>query len=400
MKPQPAKGSWISADCQQFVINFFLAAKIDDPLEVLLRRTYTEIIGKLLFYSGFTTGMHVLANCISSESGEPAILELDYLCIAKRDSDYITNALKARHSKVHSSYEAALPTYRHVVESDHYRVKGVRDGLLEQLNRCHPCLPNFAASQEWHEFFARINEGSSTSEDRSKVTCDCDAQDVMVIALSAPTKKLPTGNLGIIFLWKEKSQILPAERQLLQERLRPILKILSASVSRFLDVHYQVTADTYLPAYRRAGQKSVAVMFADIRNFTPTTEVLRNFGLVDELMAFMRDYCKVMGDVVVSFGGRVQAYAGDGIMAVFGEYMTSETRAVIAATNAAKKMCRDFQDLKTKFRSMAKIQKFFQCEYEPLDFALGIGINYGPVIFDYFGPANNRTFSQIGRAHV
>ena len=48
------------------------------------------------------------------------------------------------------------------------------------------------------------------------------------------------------------------------------------------------------------------------------------------------------------------------------------------------------------FFKVKNIAEFYRREYETIDFRIGIGINYGPVIFDYFGVSGSRIFAPLG----
>lgn len=94
-------------------------------------------------------------------------------------------------------------------------------------------------------------------------------------------------------------------------------------------------------------------------------------------------------------GGRVHGLSGDGIMALFGEY-TSGEEAVRAAVRAARRMCWEFDFLKQGYLVNERIKEFLLREVEPISFGLGVGINYGSVIFDYFGAPGSRIYSPLG----
>ncbi|MFA6231533.1 MAG: adenylate/guanylate cyclase domain-containing protein [Rhodanobacter sp.] len=58
----------------------------------------------------------------------------------------------------------------------------------------------------------------------------------------------------------------------------------------------------------------MTVLFTDIRGFTAYSEVLPPHGVVHVLSRHFRD----MGPPVTRFGGRIDNYMGDGLMALFG----------------------------------------------------------------------------------
>ena len=389
-------GEWIMADCYQFVINLLLSERVDEPLDVFLRRTFMAMLGKLALYADCDRGIHLMANNMY-RNGKPDCLELHYLYLEADQCKYLDEALDARHNP-----SVVLPATDHLGDyipieiNDFIKVSGFNNELGKHLASCHKCLPTLTKAANWRDLFHELENSSGNAE--KKETSEQmlgEAEELLIIPLSGMSDKLPTGYLGTVFLWQSKKE----EKQMSElrlEHLRQVSKVFSKSIERFLKVHHEVTDDTYLPYYRRSGPKAVAILFADIRDFTPTTEILRNFNRVPELMAFMRAYAKRMCDIVIKHKGRVQGFAGDGIMALFGEYMETSEVAARNAVEAGREMISAFRTIRHEFFAGPRMSAFFETEYEPIDCSLGIGINFGQVIFDYFGHANGRFYSPVG----
>jgi len=205
-----------------------------------------------------------------------------------------------------------------------------------------------------------------------------------------------TSGLGTILLWRNSAGEMATNLGERAKSLEAPTKSIGFFLGQFFESHYGMSQKTYLPSYRKAEQKNVAIMFADIRDFTPTTEICRNFNLDIEWKQFMVDYCKRMCEIIQKHGGRMHAFAGDGIVALFGEYVCDPKCVLRSVVEAAKEMCGSFVDLKQSFFSQKRIHEFIEREYEPMDFQLGIGINYGPVVFDYFGAPGSRVYCPLG----
>ena len=60
--------------------------------------------------------------------------------------------------------------------------------------------------------------------------------------------------------------------------------------------------------------KEVAILFADIENFTPLSERMASF----DVMYLLNKYFDFAGDIVMSNGGAMNNYIGDAFLAVFG----------------------------------------------------------------------------------
>jgi class 3 adenylate cyclase len=402
-EPVAVRGSWVLTDTLQFVNNLFLSLNADEPLNILLPRVFTEVIGKMLYYANCTHGLHLFAN--TPFSGE--VLEAHYLYIDQDTSTYLTAALKHRYPfkpKHIDAFELGqirppqyLPTYFEAAEGIKQRTE-----LNDLLSNCHPYIPNVHETTHWQNFLNNLNKNA---ESRANTVgpgheffraFDCKAKQLLVIPLTQTDRKLPAGQLGTVLLWNNRDAAGSASHNVRHERLIPAAKVFSVFIQQLLKRNYGMSADTYLPSYRLPGPRSVGIMFADIRGFTPATEVMRNFGLVPELTEFMVRYCSEMCKIIVAHNGRVNGMAGDGIMALFGEYALDDRQIIQLAVKAAMEMYNQFQGLKKAFFGTKRIEKFFQNEYEPMDLDLGIGLNYGPVIFEYLGTSGYRTYSAIG----
>jgi adenylate cyclase len=60
--------------------------------------------------------------------------------------------------------------------------------------------------------------------------------------------------------------------------------------------------------------KELAVLFADIRDFTPFAEALPPYDVIHVLNRFFSQ----MGRAIAQHGGHIDNYLGDGLMALFG----------------------------------------------------------------------------------
>jgi len=87
------------------------------------------------------------------------------------------------------------------------------------------------------------------------------------------------------------------------------------------------------PIYRQGGERQIAVLFADIRDFTRVTETKLPYDVV----FLLNRYCRAMGNAIEAAGGRVDKFTGDGVMALFG--LEADGRAACRqALGAARQM--------------------------------------------------------------
>ena len=96
-----------------------------------------------------------------------------------------------------------------------------------------------------------------------------------------------------------------------------------------------------------AERRQVTVLFADMVGFTKFSERSGE----EAAFTLMRSLSKLMDDAVREQGGAVQAFTGDGIMAVFGAPVALEDaplRACRAALSILQKLNTDGGELKLK----------------------------------------------------
>jgi len=126
--------------------------------------------------------------------------------------------------------------------------------------------------------------------------------------------------------------------------------------------------------------RNVAVLFCDIRGFTPLSEVLSP----KEVVSFLNEYYQIMTEVVKKYNGSVIQFVGDEIFAAFGAlefYPDNELNAVICAL----KMIEILPVLNEKYREK------FKTEIE-----VGIGINFGEVVAGNLGSEDRIRYSVTG----
>ena len=129
-------------------------------------------------------------------------------------------------------------------------------------------------------------------------------------------------------------------------------------------------------------ERTVAIMFADLRDFTATAERRLPFDVVYLVNGFARS----MGEAVEAHGGRIDKFLGDGFMAIFGLTTTPETaaRAALAATAEAQ----------------ARLDALNHSLTQDLDrpLRMGVGLHAGPVVLGAMGHGTARGLTAIGDA--
>jgi len=124
---------------------------------------------------------------------------------------------------------------------------------------------------------------------------------------------------------------------------------------------------------------TATVLFADIRNFTTLSENLEP----KETIAMLNDYFEAMVPVVFKYGGTLDKFVGDELMAVFRDNPYGE-RAPIRAIRTGMEMIDTIRQMN------------LQAAQNRSQIAIGIGINTGKVVIGNVGSENRKDYTAIG----
>jgi PAS domain S-box-containing protein len=127
-------------------------------------------------------------------------------------------------------------------------------------------------------------------------------------------------------------------------------------------------------------RKNVSVLFSDIRSYTTLTEKLQ----AEEVVVMLNKYFEVMVDVVFKYGGTLDKYIGDALMAVFGSPAPLEDHAWCAMQTAVE--MREKLDEFNKDR-MANGE---------LPISIGMGVHSDEVVSGNIGSSKRMELTSIG----
>lgn len=126
----------------------------------------------------------------------------------------------------------------------------------------------------------------------------------------------------------------------------------------------------------------VAILFSDIRGFTPFAEKLLPYDVIHVL----NRYFEAMGRVISAEGGFINNYMGDGLMALFG--VDGRKDAALRAVRAGLEMIEV---------TRTKVAPYLMASYGRA-FEIGVGIHYGEAVVGPIGSADRKTITAIGDA--
>ena len=128
-------------------------------------------------------------------------------------------------------------------------------------------------------------------------------------------------------------------------------------------------------------KRDVAILFCDIRSFTNISE----HNKPETIVSFLNRYFTIMCTIIKKYGGTIDKFMGDAIMALFGAPVSYEDncrRAVAAA-----------QEMR---EAVEKIEMEDLVLPAGMKFNIGIGIHYGDVIVGSIGSEDKTDYSVIG----
>jgi len=129
-------------------------------------------------------------------------------------------------------------------------------------------------------------------------------------------------------------------------------------------------------------RKNLTILFSDIRGFTSISEKLP----AEKTVALLNEYLTTMTEVIFHYGGTVDKFIGDAIMAFWGAPIAvdgHEKKAILCALE----MFRELKKLQDKWRSEGK---------EIIN--IGVGINTGEVVVGNMGSQMRMDYTVIGDA--
>lgn len=128
-------------------------------------------------------------------------------------------------------------------------------------------------------------------------------------------------------------------------------------------------------------EKKLAILFADVRGFTALSERMSPYDVI----YFLNRYFHLASKIIEHYGGYVDNYMGDGLMALFGRDDAPD--AVLRTVSAGLALLEE----------VAKKSRHFE-ELYGVSVRIGIGIHYGNVVVGQVGAGDRKRMTVIGDA--
>lgn len=206
---------------------------------------------------------------------------------------------------------------------------------------------------------------------------------------------LGVGYVGLVFYLFGKNYLLPvalpfqalqyamilvnADQYALERRDRRILETTFKSYVNE-EVMKQILKDPQL-ALTHGRRQRLTVLFSDLRQFTARTEKQEPEEVVD----FLNEYLSAMTEVIITHGGTLDKFMGDGILCFFGAPLPLPQSGAPQALQAALGMQDKLLELNGKWGYTGE-----NCV------RMGVGIHTGEVIVGNIGSAKKMDYTVIG----
>lgn len=198
-----------------------------------------------------------------------------------------------------------------------------------------------------------------------------------IVALSEGVREIAKGNLNVTIQPGSKDEI-----GLLAREFNRMVKSLRENIQmqKFIS---RLTVDMIQSQEGARGlekgaiqKKEIAVLFTDVRGFTKLSEKLDP----EQLVEIVNVYLNMQSKCIERYGGVVDKFAGDELMAIFQNEGASDS-ALKAAIAIQKEIIR-----------INKIRRTNNQEYV----TIGIGINYGYAMIGSMGASSRMDYTAIG----
>jgi adenylate cyclase len=146
------------------------------------------------------------------------------------------------------------------------------------------------------------------------------------------------------------------------------------------------------PEFLKLGgeRRDMTAMFSDVQKFSSISEKLEPEELVKLLNLYLTD----MSDTIMRFGGTVDKYEGDAIVAFFGApvaYDDHAARAALVTLEMQKRLIENRDKWKAEFGTK------WTDEHLP-ELLMRVGINSGPIVVGNMGSENHFNYTIMGNA--
>ncbi|MDB9525156.1 adenylate/guanylate cyclase domain-containing protein [Oscillatoria sp. CS-180] len=197
------------------------------------------------------------------------------------------------------------------------------------------------------------------------------------IPLVAPILSV-IGSSSVVLAYQAQQSF--RQRQMMQE-------LLGQTASPEIAKALWENRDRLLKSGKLPGQKMIAtMMFIDIKGFSTLAETTPP----EQLLEWLNDYLEAMTEEIQAHHGIVNKFTGDGLLAVFGVPIASQTTEEINTDAQAAVACALCME-----KRLVEINRYRQSQRLPI-LQMRVGIFTGPVVVGSLGGSNRMEYGIIG----
>ncbi len=126
-------------------------------------------------------------------------------------------------------------------------------------------------------------------------------------------------------------------------------------------------------------KEKVTILFSDINNFTPLSEILSP----EKLMSLLNEYFEEMVEIIFDNKGLIKQFVGDEIMVIYGAPGEEPMQALLA--------------VKTAVEMVDRLQELSKKKKEPGFYSVKIGIHTGEMKVGFIGSSRRMEYTAVGK---
>jgi len=362
-------------------------------LDLNLRAVMGPALHKLLVYCGAQTAVHLFVN--------PTVHELHALAVGPDCLSVLTQEEYRRNNADLAPPSPELPGYVRLA----WREDDPRDKIFDALDQ---------VTQE--RFLNRIEEEPSLllllrdlwAKRKDAFSRRPGEQDsVLIFPLQSPNHP----RLGFFVLWGADHHLKACFADTKHEKSRVRFRLsLEQIVSRLFANFYGMRPETYLPSFCRPESKNVTLLCARLRGLDRLSECVqrrRDFDAQEKeecIPKLIRAFNSAVANLVRRNHGRIDQLWGDGVLALFGEYLDSRDSTpkpgCKAGLHTAGQIVLRFREVAAQWlEEDFKLSTYEGLHPEAVDIGIGVALHHGEVRLDYVGDEEVAVYIAFGE-HV
>jgi class 3 adenylate cyclase len=362
------------------------------PLDLNLRAVMAPALHKLMLYCGAQTAIHLFVN--------PEVHEVHALVVGPDCLPALRQEEYRRNNRDQTVPTSSLPEYGRLAWEEDDPRNGLF-GALEQIGE--------------ERFYKPLDQERSLllllrdlyKERKEAFAHRPDDQDSVLVF---PLQSLDHPRLGFFVLWspKDDPELQHCHQDAKHQKNRVRFRLsLEQIVAGLFANFYGMRPDTYLPSFCRPESKNVTLLCATLRGLDRLSECVdrrRDMDYKEKsecIPKLIRGFNNVVAGFVRNHRGRIDQLWGDGVLAVFGEYLDSADSTprpgCKSALHTAGQVVLEFREVAGRWlKNDFKLEAYERVYAEAVSVSIAVAIHHGEVRLDYVGDQDDAVYIATG----